>query len=84
MVLNCKFVINCKNEEEYLLMKKKFESPTIETCEFVVAARLEGSSGHSNSRPNSECGMVASNGPNACVPPVGRNSGSNNSACQAR
>ncbi len=62
-------------------MKKTYQSPEIEVCEFVVAARLDGSSGHSNSAPNSECGRVASNGPNACVSPNGPNSSTTNAAC---
>lgn len=65
-------------------MKKKFEKPTLESSEFVVAARLEGSgslgSGHSNGM-STGCIMGANNGPNACVPPSSPNSGVGNSSC---
>lgn len=64
-------------------MKKLYESPTLELCEFVVAARLNGSGigiGHSKGQP-SKCTFTASNAPDACAPPSTRNSGGGNQAC---
>jgi len=65
-------------------MKKKFEKPTLETCEFVVAARLEGSGvmgiGHSNGQ-KSVCNQVASNGNFSCAPPSTSQSSIGNSSC---
>jgi len=64
-------------------MKKQFESPTLESYEFVVAARLEGSGtgdAHSNS-PGSTCSKVASNGGNSCTAPSLPNSNIGNVNC---
>ena len=65
-------------------MKKKFEKPTLESCEFVVAARLEGSGvlggAHSNA-PQSTCSKVASSGPNSCAAPSTSQSSIGNMSC---
>ena len=64
-------------------MKKLYESPTLELCEFVVAARLSGSGigiGHSKGQP-SGCTFTASSAPDACAPPSSPNSSGGNNAC---
>lgn len=65
-------------------MKREFVSPKLELCEFVVAARLNGSSpiggAHDNS-PNSACSKVASSGPNSCALPSLSNSGPTPRTC---
>lgn len=66
-------------------MKKKYETPTIEGCEFAIAARLEGSGdigqgAHSNS-PQSPCLKVASNGINSCSIPSLASSAGGNLSC---
>lgn len=65
-------------------MKKEFESPRLEKCEFVVAARLEGSGitggAHDNS-PQSTCSKVASSGQNSCTKPSLPNSSGGTGTC---
>lgn len=62
-------------------MKKKFEKPSLETCEFAVAARLEGSgTAHSNGQ-GSACSQVASSGSNTCAKPSVDKSCVGNDAC---
>jgi hypothetical protein len=64
-------------------MKKVFESPKLELCEFVVAARLSGSglgTGHDNGQ-NSACSMVSSAGSNECDLPSNSNSGPTIGTC---
>lgn len=64
-------------------MKKNFEKPSIEKCEFMVAARLDVSGGgtaHSAGQ-GSACTKTASNGSKSCALPAVKNSGSQNSAC---
>ncbi len=68
-------------------MKKLFDSPKLELCEFVVAARLNGSGNqnagaHSNA-PQSPCSKVASNGINSCTIPSLANSSVGNASCSA-
>jgi hypothetical protein len=64
-------------------MKAVFESPKLELCEFVVAARLNGSgngSAHSGA-PQSPCSKVPSNGSNSCALPSLPNSSVGNVTC---
>lgn len=62
-------------------MKKKFEKPTLETCEFAVAARLEGSgTAHSNGQ-GSLCSQTAANNTTACAQPSVEKSNIGNNAC---
>ena len=66
-------------------MKKIFESPKLELCEFVVAARLSGSGNmtggpHSNGQ-NSACSQGANNGPNSCALPSSPTSTGGNLSC---
>lgn len=62
-------------------MKKKFEKPTLETCEFAVAARLEGSGTAHSAGQGSLCSQVASNGSNTCAQPSVDKSSIGNNAC---
>lgn len=64
-------------------MKKKFESPKLDICEFVVAARLDVSglgAAHSGS-PQSPCSKVPCNGGNSCTEPSLPNSNIGNVTC---
>lgn len=59
-------------------MKKEFETPKLESVEFVVAARLSlssvgGAIGHS--QPEFGCTLKANASPTACVEPSVSNSG---------
>jgi len=68
-------------------MKKKFEKPELEICEYVVAARLLGSGNddiiggpHSNGQ-GSTCSKTASNGKNSCAIPSSPSSSGGNMPC---
>lgn len=57
-------------------MKKIFESPKLELCEFVVAARLNGSglgTGHDHGQ-GTACSMTSSMGRSSCDETSNRNS----------
>lgn len=64
-------------------MKKKYVNPTMEKCEYVVAARLEGSSigiAHS-AAPSSDCTKTASQGTKKCAEPSVSQSNIGNTSC---
>lgn len=62
-------------------MKKHFERPSFESCEFVVAARLQNSGGpllggiaHDAGNGGAPCTLTASNGAKACAATSTKNS----------
>jgi hypothetical protein len=67
-------------------MKETFESPKVEACEFIVAARLDGSAfgitgiAHSAS-PGGGCSLTGSAGIKSCDVPSSPNSAGGNKSC---
>jgi hypothetical protein len=66
-------------------MKKSFVKPALETCEFVVAARLaaSGLGGPHSAGVNggSQCSLTASNGAKSCAAPSLSQSNVGNASC---